>query len=139
MKLSKNDKHLDLSTHWDLSNRGFKSVQFPRIAARLPLQSLDLSHNALTSFPSTVLHLPSLKSVNVSHNKIHELSESDVERLRQFQRPIEVDLCYNSLSTVPPEMYALHHVSANTAHNPFVSGLFYPAWCFGVQYDRYKR
>jgi len=51
---------------------------------------------------------------------------------------LDVDLSYNRLPVIPPELYSLRLVLADTSGNPLVTSLVYPAWFFGLKFTRFN-
>ena len=127
------------------------------------MESLELSGNNLLEFPLSVLHFRRLKHLSLRNNLIDDISSASIIRtLRKatLNRKLHIDLrqnryfiffsiffchfisltcsilCSFRLTAVPPELYTLHNVRADTSSNPLLSGLVFPAWFFGVKYDR---
>jgi hypothetical protein len=51
---------------------------------------------------------------------------------------LDLDLSYNRLPVIPPELYSLRLISADTSGNPLVTSLVYPAWFFGLKFTRFN-
>ncbi len=73
------------------------SVSDSTLASLTALKTLDLSHNNLRSFPTSLYTLKHLDYLNVSHNKLHSLPEDNLQCLNA----LELNLSSNSLPCLP--------------------------------------
>ena len=76
---------------------------------------LDLQHNELSTIPRCILELPSLRELNLSHNKLVDLP--DVPEWSSCL--IVLDLSYNMLSTIPLNTAAPAIRALNIGNNSF--------------------
>jgi Leucine-rich repeat (LRR) protein len=125
--------------HWDLSGLGLAAVQFPPEVRHLGVEKIDLSSNGLLQFPVSVLNFKSLVDLKLGNNLISDISARRIIaslRLATTERVLSVSLRRNRLTFIPPELYTLKNVHADTSKNPLVTSLVFPAWFFGLSYDR---
>ena len=67
------------------------------------LEKLDLSHNALWSLPvSTLCQLPSLTVLNITHNRLHHLSDLGLGTSEMCAHPLlRLHVAHNQLDDIP--------------------------------------
>lgn len=88
------------------------------------LQSLDLSLNALSTLPSVIFQLPSLKRLYLSQNLNANIAEL-IDKVKPISSPLELlDLSFNEIETLPdlgvmPHLIA-YNISGNDVSNPEV-------------------
>lgn len=83
-------------TSLDLSNNSLADVD--RVLAKLPsLVSVNLSHNELREMPAALL-IPTMRRINLSHNAIVELPR----RIYKLTGLETLVLCHNKLETISP-------------------------------------
>ena len=64
---------------------------------------LDLSHNRLSSLPTTLRHLTRLQTLDLSHNLVSNLSNSPLSGMAALWR---LQMAGNQISRVPPDFFA---------------------------------
>ena len=64
---------------------------------------LDLSHNRLSSLPTTLRHLTRLQTLDLSHNLVSDLSNSPLSGMAALWR---LQMAGNQISRVPPDFFA---------------------------------
>ena len=95
---------LNLSSNYlqDISNIGFGAGDIH--GCRIPLETLDLSHNSLTKLPSDAFsQLPKLQTLKLEGNKIIELEDHAFGGLQSLQT---INLSNNHLDELPPELFS---------------------------------
>jgi len=76
----------------DLSNNKIASISSDRTSNLSSLRNLDLSYNQLIGFPSIIMNLPELNSLNLANNHIYDLNNSTLNM--GVQKLIYLDLSY---------------------------------------------
>lgn len=81
------------------------------------LQTLDLSLNGLTTLPSVVFQLPSLKRLYLSQNLNANIAEL-IDEIKPIQSPLEfLDLSFNEIEHLPDLGIMPHLVAYNISGN----------------------
>ena len=102
---------LNLSSNFlqDVSNIGFGTAD-PQ-GCRIPLETLDLSHNSLTTLPSDGFsQLPKLKTLRLEGNKLSEIEDHAFGGLDSLKT---ISLANNNLNELPPELFATSSSSSS--------------------------
>ena len=95
---------LNLSANFlqDVSELGFGAAQVR--GCRIPLETLDLSHNSLTKLSSDAFgQLPKLRTLRLEGNKLNVLEDRAFGGLASLQT---LSLADNELVALPPELFA---------------------------------
>jgi internalin A len=113
------DAIAERSSHLDLSNLGLIELPERLREIRASLRSLDLSGNELQvseNFPELLVSLEHLERLNLSNNRIEELSE-DIRHLKKLKY---LSLQNNYLTSLPDQIRSLESLtSLNISHNKF--------------------
>eukprot|EP01060_Flectonema_neradi_P018342 TRINITY_DN25148_c0_g1_i1.p1 TRINITY_DN25148_c0_g1~~TRINITY_DN25148_c0_g1_i1.p1 ORF type:complete len:246 (+),score=50.60 TRINITY_DN25148_c0_g1_i1:39-776(+) len=72
------------------------------VSPECQLKEIDLSNNKLKSIPTQIMQLPSLTSLNVSHNSIAGIDTSVPIKCKSLQQLI---LTSNKITTLPRELF----------------------------------
>lgn len=84
--------------------------------------TIDLSRTGIDSLPVEVFQLQNLGSVNASHNSLTELPFSKIPSKFWPRLLQQLNLSYNSLEHIPPELFDLACLKTlNISHNPISS------------------
>jgi len=94
---------------------------FPKIQSLDNLKFLNLSHNSIVYIPSS-LHLRGLVELNLSSNKISEISPN----IKLFKNSLtDLDLSFNQLVTLPNELYDLVKLKKLSLNNNSLEEISY--------------
>jgi Leucine-rich repeat (LRR) protein len=102
-------KNLSNLTYLDLSHNALTS--FPRIddptqaIAQRHLTYLNLSYNALTSYPESINKLIKLTSLNLSHNQITVLSGVSSSFGLPLTKLMSLNLSHNMIYSIPDDFF----------------------------------
>lgn len=91
-----------------------------RIDANFATQNplLDLSDLGLNEIPAAVYHFAWLQTLNLSHNKIKQISPQQFIQLSQLSQLANIDLSHNQLDLVSATITAMPFQSVNFKGNP---------------------
>lgn len=95
---------LNLSVNYlqDMNDLGFSSSEL--VACRIPLRTLDLSHNSLSKLPSKSLgQLRKLEHLNLASNNLNVVEDGALDELSAL---VTLDISGNRLVALPPDLLA---------------------------------
>lgn len=91
---------------WHMNNLSVVKLAHNRLSslamdfAKLPLQEIDLSHNAFVTFPEALCQMEYIWRVNISHNSLVSLPD----RIDNLKNLIELDVSQNNIQSLPPQL-----------------------------------
>ncbi len=103
----------------DLSSNCIKGYLTEHLGNLRQLISLNVSYNAITTFPSSVGALVNLKELRASHNRLEYLPNS----LKFLHRLIVVDFSSNCLKDIPPAFCGMEDLEELDLTSNLISSL----------------
>eukprot|EP01114_Cavostelium_apophysatum_P008989 TRINITY_DN2205_c0_g2_i1.p1 TRINITY_DN2205_c0_g2~~TRINITY_DN2205_c0_g2_i1.p1 ORF type:complete len:1064 (+),score=342.99 TRINITY_DN2205_c0_g2_i1:37-3228(+) len=123
---------------WDLSNQSLEVLAFPKEISQVEVEVLKLSINKFKGIPVEALQIKTLKKIILDRNFIMELDDKAIKAFRKHPNIRYVDLSYNYLRAIPPELFSLPKCEFDTSGNPLAGGLVFPAWFFGLTFGNHN-